>query len=158
MANYCSNVITVTGPDLVITRLVKSICGLGMHNHFSFNRIVPIPDFVLVDPTQLRKVWEQRRWGTTQQAWEQKLPERSVGKVIYRFTTLWTHPEQVMQEIASMFPDLQFDAVAIEEHDESAMVATYHGNDMTWRPVEIGSEEHLTLHWFVYNCELNRGN
>lgn len=105
MANIISNIIRLGGenPDLEhITKFVKSDNLI-----FDFNRIIPVPSNAKDDYR-----WKIAHWGTASNT---SSDNTECEDYEFRFWTRWTAPIQVIAELASMFPDVEFTHIYADE-------------------------------------------
>ena len=126
MPNYCSNKLTVTGPDADVRSFKEKAAGPCPWlkpdetevEVLNFHSLVPVPDEVLKAGYEAAGYdWERENWGCKWGADDAKLLDAWEAGVIYEFYSAWSPPIKFLQEVASAYPKLQF----VLECEESGM-------------------------------------
>ena len=120
MPNWCTNRLTIVGPDDKIDELLGKAKGPDQHGNeeiFTFQSFVPMPNIVFRGNLSLEDEqkypgeknwlgWCRKYWGTKWDCGEVTIEDGTEGgKVIY-FNTAWSPPTPVMSKIAELFPEL----------------------------------------------------
>ena len=103
MANIISNIIRLGGENPDLERVKKFVKSDDLI--FDFNRIIPVPSNIKDDYR-----WKIAHWGTASNT---SSDNTECEDYEFRFWTRWTAPIQVIAELASMFPDVEFTHIFI---------------------------------------------
>ena len=126
MPNYCSNKLTITGPDTDVRSFKEKAAGPCPWlkpdetevEVLNFHSLVPVPDEVLKAGYEAAGYdWEQENWGCKWGADETQILDEGGNCIIYEFYTAWSPPIEFLQKVAESYPKLQF----ILEYEEPGM-------------------------------------
>lgn len=151
MPNWCSNEVLITGPADAVAEVVAFV-GDGKN---LFNKIIPMPDILHDSEAPQRDEdkaaaaitacgypdwysWSNANWGTK---WDVDVQPDTVepGKVMYSFSTAWSPPEPVIEELAAKFPRVSIEHFFNEEgadysgtnfYDDGELMMTQEGSAM----------------------------
>jgi hypothetical protein len=122
MPNWCSNKLTVSGPDEDVRSFVTKAVGHSPWSEtpekveaaqsaqaLNFHSLVPIPDDVLAAGYEVAGYqWELANWGSKWGACESAIVSDWDGTVGYAFDTAWSPPLQFLERVAKHWPSLTF--------------------------------------------------
>jgi hypothetical protein len=125
MPNWCSNKLTITGPEADVRSLKEKAAGhcpwlkpeeteVEVLNFHSF---VPVPGEVLnAGDDSAGDHWERENWGCKWGTVNSTILDEWPGCVIFKFDTAWSPPMEFLEAVAKQWPALQF-VLAYEEPD-----------------------------------------
>ena len=117
MPNYCSNKLTITGPDTDVRSFKEKAAGpcpwLKLDETevevLNFHSLVPVPDEVLKAGYEAAGYdWERENWGCKWGADEPQILDEGGNCLIYEFYTAWSPPIEFLEKVAVLWPVLQF--------------------------------------------------
>ena len=122
MPNWCSNNLTITGPQVDVEAFKTKAVGHspweepeGEPDTLNFHSLVPVPEEVLkagYEPAG--HDWELANWGCKWGASDPEILDEWEGHVEYEFHTAWSPPIEFLQKVAVQWPSLVF-VLAYEE-------------------------------------------
>ena len=118
MANWCMNLLRVTGPAEDVTRFQKQAAAVtpcqgrkteSTPEAFSFQRLVPLPaKRRTADEDTDGGGSPQQAWGCRSDAFHSEQVETWEDGVVYRFVTPWKPPTAFFQRVSELWPPLVF--------------------------------------------------
>lgn len=115
MPNWCSNKLTISGNTVSLDKLKEYVLGELMGNPvpFDFEKVIPIPAEIVAKKRENHFCIE--KWGTK---WnlddETDFEDHDGGKegtIVYIFQTAWSPPNNVLQALAEVFPELEMSLI-----------------------------------------------
>jgi hypothetical protein len=128
MADWCQNLLTVTGSAEEVSAFVTKAKGIRALSRYerenpirgavppdtvydlSFHSLYPVPDDLL-DSTDNHAVidWEYTHWGVKLGACNPRIKLLRPSEVQYSFETAWGPPPEFVTKVAADFPSLRFE-------------------------------------------------
>lgn len=148
MPNWCYNVLTARGTKDNIDAFVSKTTKANQSTDFAdieplvfdFNSIIPMPNNIFRGSIGQKEQaeceaqgipnwydWSIGHWGTKWNACHTSIIRESDDKVSISFSTAWSYPLPVMNEMMDMFPDIDFDITSQEESDAFVLQHTREG-------------------------------
>jgi hypothetical protein len=125
MPNWCSNKLTINGPEADVQAFKTEAVGHPPWEQpekepavLNFHSLVPVPEEVLkAGYESVGCHWEVENWGCKWGAGNTTIVDEWPGCIIYQFDTAWSPPEQFLQTVAVQWPALVF----VLEYEEPGM-------------------------------------
>jgi hypothetical protein len=125
MPNWCSNRLTITGPEADVQAFKTKAVGYspwfkpeGDPDVINFHSLVPVPEDVLkAGYGSAGYDWERENWGCKWGPSDPTILDEREGYVEYEFSTAWSPPGQFLQTVAAQWPALLF----VLEYEEPGM-------------------------------------
>lgn len=120
MPNWCTNVLTVSGPEKDRTRFQEETTGkLAIYsdetddvknNILCFNALYPVPEDVIKGGySEVGYHWQIDHWGCKWDLLEENIYVAHEGRILrYIFDTAWSPPVGWLRHVAKLFPTLTF--------------------------------------------------
>jgi len=116
MPNWCSNKLTITGPQAVVQAFKTKAVGHSPWEKpekppdvLNFHSLVPVPKEVLKAGYESAGYdWEMANWGCKWGASGPGILDEWGGRVEYEFYTAWSPPIEFLQKVAVQWPALVF--------------------------------------------------
>ena len=107
MPNWCKNEVIVSGDEEVVTKFKNLMTndGQDFEEGFSFNKIVPQPDNILLDSLKVYD-WNIENWDTKWDASSVSVYLDEGDYMEFSFLTAWSPPINVINKLKEMFPKL----------------------------------------------------
>ena len=107
MPNWCKNEVIVSGDEEVVTKFKNLMTndGQDFEEGFSFNKIVPQPDNILLDSLKVYD-WNIENWDTKWDASSVSVYFDEGDYMEFSFLTAWSPPINVINKLKEMFPKL----------------------------------------------------
>jgi hypothetical protein len=120
MPNWCTNRLTIAGPDDKIQELLDKARGPDQHGNeeeFTFHSFVPMPDDVFRGNLSMEdekkhpgeKNWLgfcRENWGTKWDCTRVAIEDGEEGGKVIHFDTAWSPPTPILDKISQLFPEL----------------------------------------------------
>ena len=148
MPNWCYNVLTARGTKEEIDSFLAKTTKANQSTDFAdmeplvfdFNSIIPMPNNVFrgnigqkeQDECRAQGIpnwydWSISHWGTKWNACHTAVIRDADDKVSISFSTAWSYPLPVMNEMIDMYPNIDFDITSHEESDAFVLQHTREG-------------------------------
>jgi hypothetical protein len=136
MPNWCSNKLTITGPQADVQVFKTKAVGHspweepeGEPDALNFHSLVPVPDEVVkAGYGDAGFDWERANWGCKWGAANSVIVEEWEGHAEYSFDTAWSPPIEFFENLAKQWPSLTF----VLQYEELGMafkgIAKFHGD------------------------------
>ena len=116
MPNWCTNKLTIIGPGAEVQGFKTKAVGKSPWdepgenpNALNFHSLIPVPDEILAaDYGDARYNWEITHWGCKWGAANSVIVEEWDGYVEYAFDTAWSPPIELLETMATQWPNLSF--------------------------------------------------
>ena len=107
MPNWCKNDVIVSGDEEDVTKFKNLMTndGKDFEKGFSFNKIVPQPDNILLDSLKVYD-WNIENWDTKWDASSVSVYFDEEDYMEFSFLTAWSPPINVINKLKEMFPTL----------------------------------------------------
>jgi len=107
MPNWCKNEVIISGEEDVVTKFKNLMTndGKDFEKGFSFNKIVPQPDNILLDNLKVYN-WNIENWDTKWDASSVSVYFDEEDYMEFSFLTAWSPPINVINKLKEMFPNL----------------------------------------------------
>ena len=107
MPNWCKNEVIISGEEDVVTKFKNLMTndGKDFEKGFSFNKIVPQPDNILLDNLKVYN-WNIENWDTKWDASSVSVYFDEEDYMEFSFLTAWSPPINVINKLKEMFPTL----------------------------------------------------
>ena len=107
MPNWCKNEVIVSGEEDVVSEFKNLMTSNGQdfEKGFSFNKIVPQPDNILLDSLKVYN-WNIENWDTKWDASSVSVYFDEEDYMEFSFLTAWSPPINVINKLKEMFPNL----------------------------------------------------
>lgn len=104
MPNWCSNQLTVTGPEPDLNNLQREV--QGKDSDLDFEMILPTPRKLLQQGEGWYD-WRIANWGTK---WEVEARRERISpqQIDYHFDSAWSPPCSIVEALGANFPSLSF--------------------------------------------------
>ena len=158
MPNWCTNTLTVKGPEAALEKFVEAV--RTSESALSLDRIVPMDPRLRATPSTTNPTPEQRRamdenvrdfgyptwyewslanWGCK---WDvNAFAKAGVGEVVYDFDSAWSPPSAAIKAASRQHPELTF----VLEYDEPGM--DFAGTEVFSQGVKVsGESRHSKYH------------
>jgi len=121
MPNWCKNDVIVSGDEEDVTKFKNLMTndGQDFEEGFSFNKIVPQPDNILLDSLKVYD-WNIENWDTKWDASSVSVYFDEEDYMEFSFLTAWSPPINVINKLKEMFPNLNVSGGYIGEGWEFA--------------------------------------
>jgi hypothetical protein len=126
MPNWCSNKLTITGPQADVQSFKEKAAGRCPWSKpeetevevLNFHSLVPVPEEVLKAGYEVAGYdWERANWGCKWGADETTILDEGGNCITYEFYTAWSPPIEFLQTVAVQYQQLQF----ILEYEEAGV-------------------------------------
>ena len=116
MPNWCTNKLTIIGPKADVQAFTTKAVGKSPWdepednpNALNFHSLIPVPEEILAaDYGDARYNWENTHWGCKWGAANSVIVEEWDGHVEYAFDTAWSPPIELLETMATQWPNLTF--------------------------------------------------
>src|SRR4051794_27099727 len=116
MPNWCSNQLTITGPEEDVLAFKEKAAGHSPWpeapqelNRLNFHSLVPVPEEILGQGYREAGCdWELKNWGCKWGSCNTWIVDEDPGSIIYEFDTAWSPPLQFIATVAKQRPTLTF--------------------------------------------------
>jgi len=164
MPNWCENKLILTGSNEERERFKEAVKGFPavypeeqgdnpqeeVEQFFTFNSMVPVPDYVLqAGYSEAGYEWQSSHWGTKWDVGKDEvvIVEEDDTHITYHFSTAWSPPLPWVEKVSLFFPSLTFELQYLEE---GMFFAGYHIFEQgSLREEEVIQEDHARFRWFL---------